>query len=86
MTTVQRVEPVDTLFREEGSLLLYERELVRVSPIGEEIFAVTAEPMTVEGLAAHLTSLFGSPEGDAVEATRVAVEQLLAKGVLREVE
>lgn len=82
---LQRVEPVDVLARPEGTLLLYERELVRLSPLGGEIFAGAARPVPLEDLADRLAAAFGAPEGDLLDATRVAVQQLVTMGVLREV-
>lgn len=82
---VQRVEPVDALFRDEGGLLLYERRLVRLSALGQHIFVATAEPVTLEELAADLARTFGEPEGDPLAATRDAVDALVVEGVLAEI-
>lgn len=82
--TLRRVEPVDALFHPQGALLLYERELVQLSPLGEEAFLFADRPVTLEQLAAHLAEVFGAPDGDAVEASRLAVEQLVAQGVLEQ--
>lgn len=82
---VHRVEPVDSLFRAEGALVLYERELVRLSPLGEEIFVAAQRPVGLEDLARHLAQVFGVPAGDPLEATGAAVRDLVARGVLREV-
>ena len=82
---LQRVDAVDTLFREEGALLLYARELVSLSPLGEEIYLAAGHPVAVEDLAAHLRDVFGAPDGaDLLDATRAAVTDLIARGVLRE--
>lgn len=80
-----RVEPVETLVRAEGVLVLYERELVQLSPLGGEMFAACAEERTLGELTEHLTAVFGRPPGDPEEATRIALESLVAREVLREV-
>ena len=70
-----RVEPVETLVRAEGVLVLYERELVQLSPLGGEMFAACAEERTLGELTEHLTAVFGRPPGDPEEATRIALDR-----------
>lgn len=81
---VCRVDPVDELRRDEGVLLLYERNLVRLSVLGDEIYRVSEQPRTVAELALHLAEVFGQADVDTEAATEAAVTQLLAEGVLRE--
>lgn len=83
--TLRRVEPVDALFHPQGALLLYQRELVQLSPLGEEIFVFADRPVSLEQLADHLAEVFGAPDGDVVEAARHAVDQLVSQGVLEQV-
>lgn len=82
---VQRVEPVDALFRPEGAVLLYERTLIRLTPLGEETFHLAEQPVTLDDLAAHLLQTFGPPEGDLTALVEEVVAQLTAEGVLEEV-
>lgn len=86
MERVLRFQPADALFREEGTLLLYETTVVRLSALGEEIFHATAQPIHLAELAEHLAALFGAPEGDTLGATELAVHQLSLQGVVRLVE
>lgn len=80
---LHRVEPVDHLETEEGELVLYERELVALNPLASVVFALCAQPTTMEALAVHLAEVFGAPDGVSVlEATRDIVDQLVARGVL----
>ncbi len=82
-TAVERVEPVDALFRDDRALLLYDRELVELSPLGAEVFRATTGPTTVTALAEHLGAVFGPPPGDPVAATAAVVAELVDRGVLR---
>lgn len=79
----RRVEPVDRLTTDEGTLLLYERELIALTPLAAEVFARCARPTTLDVLAAHLGAEFGAPDGTTLEeATRGVVAELVARGVL----
>lgn len=82
MTTLQRLEPTDALTRDEGTLLLYETSVIRLSPLGEEVFSATDRPITLADLADHLAAVFGAPEGGLLEATEEVVHQLELCGVL----
>lgn len=79
-----RVEPVETLVRAEGVLVLYERELVQLSPLGGEMFAACAEERTLGELTEHDPRSSGGRR-DPEEATRIALESLVSREVLREV-
>ncbi len=80
---VRRIEPVDRLSRAGGSLLLYERELIQLGPIGTAIFDAAADVIEVGELADQLAATFGAPaEGSAAKATASAVDDLIARGVL----
>lgn len=84
---LQRVEAVDTLIRNEGMILLYPRQLVRLAPIGEEIYLAAKDPIELGTLAAHLGAVFGAPQGRSLrEATREVALELIEQGVLRRLE
>lgn len=82
-----RVEPVDLLVLDGEGLALYPDQFVRLGPLGSCLIAAAEAPRTIADLAYALTDAFGlPPEGDAVDATRAAVADLVAQGVLREVD
>lgn len=82
-----RVEPVDLLVLDGEGLLLYPERFVRLGPLGTCLVVAAEVPRTIGDLADALTDVFGSPpDADAVAATRAAVADLLAQGVLREVD
>lgn len=82
-----RVEPVDLLVLDGEGLALYPDQFVRLGPLGTCLVAAAEAPRTIGDLADALTDAFGSPpDGDAVDATRAAVADLVAQGVLREVD
>lgn len=83
---LQRVEPVDALFRPEGAVLLYERTLIRLTPLGEETFHLAEQPVTLDEIASHLLAAFGAPEGDLNALVEAVVQQLTSEGVLEEIE
>lgn len=81
---VVHVTPVDRLTTPDGELLLYERRLVRLGPLGAAVADLASGPVDLASLAAGLERLFGAPAGaDLLDATRTAVEELVADGVLR---
>lgn len=84
---VRRIEPVDVLTRDQQTLVLYERGVVQLGPIGAAIFRRTAStPLSVRDLAAALEAEFGpTPEGSTSDATRTAVDDLVRQGVLARV-
>jgi len=82
-----RVEPVDLLVLDGEGLLLYPERFVRLGPLGTCLVVAADAPRTIGDLADALTDAFGSPpDGTALAATRGAVADLVAQGVLREVE
>lgn len=81
---VVRVEPVDLLMTEDGALLLYDREVLRLSLLAGAVFEWCAEPRTVAELARLLVDEFGAPpSGDIEDATAAIVAELRDRGVLR---
>lgn len=83
---VRRREPADYLTRDGETLLLYERKVVRLSPIGSAIFHVATVPVSLSEVADELEATFGAPTEESVlAATAAAVEDLLLQGVLEEV-
>lgn len=82
-----RVEPIDLLVLDGEGLALYPDQFVRLGPLGICLVTAAESPRTIGDLADALTDAFGSPPaGDAVDATRAAVADLVAQGVLREVD
>lgn len=80
---VRRVPPVDALDRPEGLLVLTGRELVRLSDLAADVFRWSEAPVPLAALAARLVDAYGAPpEADALEATRVVVDDLAARGVV----
>lgn len=80
---VRRVEPVDRLTDRRDSLLLYERQIVRLGPIGTAIFEAAGIPIGLHDLAGRLEREFGAPADGGTElATQAAVDDLVAQGVL----
>jgi len=79
-----RVEPVDALAVGDETLLLFESQLVRLSPLAQAIFDLAAGGASVDDLAAELERRFGAPpEGTVRAATLAAVEELVGLGVVR---
>lgn len=83
---MRRREPADRLTREGETLLLYERQVVRLGPIGSAIFETAAAPVELAELAEALEAAFGAPpDGSLLAATTAAVADLLRQQVLEEV-
>ena len=83
----QRTDPVDHLVIDGESIVLYEDRFVRLGPLGTLLVTATEAPRTVDDLAARLTDAFGAPpQTSTVDATRAAVADLVAQGVLQEVD
>ena len=81
---VVRVEPVDSLPVDDGLLLLYEREVIKVATLGQVIFDYCDEPRTASQVAAELARECGEPPDAELEAaTRTILDDLLSSGVLR---
>lgn len=82
-----RTEAVDHLVHEGESIVLYEDHFVRLGPLGTHIVMAAETPRTINDLAAALTEAFGGPaHGSAVDATRAAVSDLVAQGVLKKAD
>lgn len=83
---VRRREPADRLTRDGETLLLYERQVVRLGPIGSAIYETAAAPVELAQLAEALEATFGAPpDGSLLAATTAAVQDLLRQRVLEEV-
>lgn len=84
---VCRREPADSLTREGETLLLYERHVVRLGPIGSAIYETAAAPVELADLAEALAATFGAPpDGSLLAATTAAVQDLLGQRVLEQVD
>lgn len=82
-----RVERVDLLVLDAESLALYPDRFVRLGPLGTCLLAAAETPRTIDDLTAALTDAFGDPpQSTAAEAARAAIADLVAQGVLREVD
>jgi len=83
----RRTDPVDHLVIDGESILLYDDRFIRLGPLGTRIVTVADTPRTVEAFAAALTDAFGAPtDRSAAEATRAAADDLVAQGILEEVD
>ena len=81
--TVHAVPVVDRLERDGRTLLLLERRVVELSPLGLAAYDAVSEPLTVPELTEVLVGLFGSPpEGDASEGVQRLVDELVGLGLL----
>lgn len=84
---VRAVPPTDALTRDDEALLLYGDRLVRLGALGATIIGAASRPITTTQLTHRLIERLGPPDdGDAHAATLVAVEQLIADGVLGRIE
>lgn len=80
---VRLVPAVDRLDLAEGTLLLYERQLVSLSALGATIVDLAPEPIHPEALTRALIDEFGEPaSGRASDATRGVLDELVGLGVL----
>lgn len=82
--TVHAVPVVDRLERDGRTLLLLERQVVELSPLGLAAYDAASEPLTVAELTEVLVGLFGSPpEGDPSEGVQRLVDELVGLGLLQ---
>lgn len=80
---VRTVPYADLLDGAEEGLVLYEGRLLRISGLAVAIVTLAAEGVPLDELAVALEERFGLPTGtSAREATTVAVNGLVAQGVL----
>lgn len=78
--------PADLLAREDDALLLYEGSVLRLGPVGAAIVELAADGTDLDALTRALEDRFGAPpDGGTREATRAAVDDLIARGVLEEI-
>ena len=83
----KRTEPIDYLILDGDSIALYEDHFVRLGALGTCIMTTAELPQTIDNLATALAKAFGAPpQGSVVDATRTAVANLVAQGVLLEVD
>lgn len=81
---VERIESVDLLTRDGRVLILFDRSLVELGPLGAAIFDYASEPITLDDLAAKLEAEFGPPlEGTTMDAVVSSVTGLVQQGVLK---
>ena len=82
----RRTDSVAHLVIDGESIVLFEDRFVRLGPLGTCLVTTAEVPRTNDDLAAALTDAFGPPaRGSAVDATRAAVADLVAQGILQEV-
>lgn len=80
-----RTSPVDALPIDDGLLLLYQREIFRLSLLGQMVYEHCEQPRTATEIADWLLEQLGAPpEGDLHESSRTVITQLTAAGVLQE--
>lgn len=71
----------------EAIVLLANSRVARLSPIGAACYELLEEPATVADLAADLERRFGPPpEGDTRTAVEAAVGEMVAAGLIAEVD
>lgn len=84
--TYMRTEMVDHLEIDGESIALFGDRFVRLGPVGTHLIAIAGAPHTIDELAAALVDSFGAPaQGSSADATRAAVADLVAQGILQEV-
>lgn len=83
MVRVRAVPAHDELHVGGESLVLVAGTVHRVSALGTLIRTCALDPVSLDELARALEEAFGAPaEGTTLEQTRVAVDTLLAAGLL----
>lgn len=81
---IVRIEPADSLPIDDGVLLLYERQALRLNAVAAAVFSYCRVPRTLVELAEELRQIAGEPpDGDLADATAAVVADLRAAGVLR---
>jgi len=82
-----RTDMVDHLVINGESVVLYEDHFIRLGPLGTCLVAGAQAPRTIDDLAGALRDAFGEPpQASAEDATRAAIADLVAQGILREVD
>ena len=78
---IQRATPKDAVSIAGDLLVMLDNQIVRLSGIGPAVWEACANPVSLDGIAKHVGSVHGKPEGYR-EAVAGAVEQLVAKSIL----
>lgn len=85
--TIRLIPPVDQLSRDDGALLLYEGNLLRLSPIAAAVADLARDGIDFEDLVTSLEARFGVPDtGSTTQATRAIVTELIDRGVIHAIE
>ena len=80
---IRALAPVDRLDRGDRTLLLYDRSVVELSPLGVALFEAAATGTTLAELTAAIVDVFGAPpEGSAGDLVHRAVTDLVQLSVL----
>ncbi len=82
MTRYRATPAIDELHTDDGGLVLLERRLVRLGPVGSIIRLTAADPATVAEFGDALVRQFGEPGGNLAALTQEAVDTLIAEGLL----
>lgn len=84
---VRRVEASDVLSRDGQTLALFDTQLVWLSELGALAYERADAPITVADLADALRAEFGEPPtGSLADAVSSLVDDLVARGVLSQVD
>lgn len=84
--TIRLIPPVDQLSRDDGALLLYEGNLLRLSPIAAAVADLARDGIDFEHLVTSLEARFGVPDTGSTKATRAIVTELIDRGVIHAIE
>lgn len=80
---IRATPAVDRLDRDGRTLLLYERSVVELNPLGAAAFDAAADGIALDDLTTRLVEAFGSPpESPAADLVTALVTVLVERGVL----
>ncbi|MFP5415551.1 MAG: DUF1015 domain-containing protein [Actinomycetes bacterium] len=80
---IRATTPVDRLDRDGRTLLLYERSVVELHPLGLAAFEASADGIDMDALTHRLVTTFGAPpEGAVADIVARIVADLVQRGVL----
>lgn len=68
-----RIEPTDVLAIDDGALVLYEREVLRITQLAAAVFEWCREPRSEAEITRLLLEAFGPPPGTPVEQATTAL-------------
>lgn len=79
----RRVEAVDVLLLDEGTICLFDTRLVALSPLGAAAYDLLVDAMNAEELTTELVAIFGEPgEGSPFAVVEGLLAGMEAEGVL----